>query len=300
METPNFDPRSYLTGRVALPPWLAAKKSRPFGFGDRITLANGVSGVLPISIHDDAYFLVEQIQIVSSDRSVNQDKATCLIVDTTSSVQWSNVAVPIRDLGGLGGNPKFLLDPNILRPSSTLQLQFTNNSGSTATYYVLLGGRKIYGLTKQEADFLTRRQWFQYVASQAALTAGQANVDTKLNVYNESDFLIKRFLSQTLINEILAATAGTESAEVLLQIRDTTSDVNLFNQQIAARLLFGFGQGLTINGQAVWSLGQPFTLKKPHLIRRNGQVVVTATNLANSTIAASPLVFEGIRIFDPV
>ncbi len=35
---------------------------------------------------------------------------------------------------GIGGNPKFLLDPNILRPASTLQIQITNNIGASATF----------------------------------------------------------------------------------------------------------------------------------------------------------------------
>lgn len=295
----NFDPRSYLTGRVALPPWLSAKKSRPFGFSGRITITNGATGISPILIHDDAHFLVEQIQIISSNQTVSQDLATALIVDTTSSTQWSNVPVPIRDLGGIGNNPKFLLDPNILRPSSTLQVQITNNIGSTATFYILLMGRKIYDLTKQEVDFLTRRQWFQYVLALPAQTAGQANLETKLNIYNESDFILKRLMSQQLVNEIINATAGSESAEVLIQLRDSISDVNLFDNQVAARLLLGFGQGETIAGSATWSLGQPFTLKKPWLLRRNGQIVATTTNLANATIAASLVTLEGIRLYDP-
>lgn len=311
-EQQQYDGRRYLTGRDALPPWLAAKKSRPFGFSGtgttaagvtqpgRITVANGATAILPVLIHDDAYFLVEQIQILSSLQTVSQDLVTVLITDTTSSTQWSNVAVPLRDLAGFGAAPKFLLDPNILRPSSTLQIQITNNSGSDATFYPLLMGRKIYGLTKGEADFLTRRQWFQYVLALPAQTAGLANLATPLNIYNESDFMVKRFLSQTLCNAIISATAGTESAETLIQLRDSISDVNLFDNAVAARLLFGFMQGETINGQANWSIGNPFTLKKPWLLRRNGQIVATTTNLANATIGASSLVLEGIRIFDPV
>ncbi len=306
-EAQQYDGRRYLTGRDPLPPWLAAKKSRPFGFSGsngalpgRVTIADGATATYPILIHDDAYFLVEQIQILSSLQTVSQDKITVLITDTTSSTQWSNVAVPLRDMSGFGANPKFLLDPNILRPSSTLQLQITNNSGSSVTIYPLLMGRKIYGLTKGEADFLTRRQWFQYVLSLPAMTAGQANLATSLNIYNESDFILKRFSSQQLINEIINATAGSESAEMLIQLRDSISDVNLFDNPVAARLLFGFSQGETIAGSATWSLGQPFTLKKPWVLRRNGQIAATTTNLANATIAASALTFEGIRVFDPV
>lgn len=312
MDAKNYDGRRYLIGKDSLPPWLKDKKSRPFGFSGigasasatptpgRITIANGTTGTLPIQIHDDAYFLVEQIQILSSLQTVDQDKATVLITDTTSSTQWSNVAVPLRDLAGLGSNPKFLLDPNILRPSSTLQLQITNNSGSDATFYPLLMGRKVYNLTKGEADFLTRRQWFQYVLALPAHTAGQANVATNLNIYNESDFLVKRFYSQELINALINATAGTESAEMLIQLRDSISDVNLFDNAVAARLLFGATQGETIAGSATWAYGQPFTLKKPWLLRRNGQIIATTTNLANATIAATKLTLEGIRIFDPV
>lgn len=307
MNPQEYDGRRYLTGRDPLPPWLAAKKSRPFGFSGsngalpgRVTVADGATATYPILIHDDAYFLVEQIQMLSSLQTVDQDKVTVLITDTTSSSQWSNVAVPMRDMSGFGANPKFLLDPNILRPSSTLQLQITNNSGSDATFYPLLMGRKIYGLAKQEADFLTRRQWFQYVLTLPAMTAGQANLSTALNIYNESDFILKRFLSQELVNALINATAGSESAEMLIQLRDSISDTNLFDNPVAARLLFGFGQAEMIAGDAAWSNGQPFTLKKPWVLRRNGQIAATTTNLANATIAATRLTFEGIRVFDPV
>lgn len=299
-ENKDFDPRAYLTGRVSLPPFIAGKKSRPFGFTGRQTIGSATTGTIPIQIHDDAYFLVEQIQIKSSLQTTAGDAATAQIIDTTSSTQWSNVAVPIRDMGGLGASPKFLLDPNILRPASTLQVQVTNNTGGSATFYILLMGRKIYGLTKPEVDFLTRRLWFQYVLQLPALTAGSTNLETKLNIYNESDFLVKRLLSQQLVNAIIGATAGAESSEVLIQLRDSVSDVNLFDQQVSASLLFGMIQGAVPTAAANFSYAEPFTLKKPWLLRRNGQVVATTTNLASTTIAASSLVFEGIRTFDPV
>lgn len=304
---PQFDLRQYIQGRVPLPPWVHGKKQKPFAFsgktinaaGTATAIANAGTGVITINIHDDAYFLVEQIQMMSSLQTSSQDLATVQFTDTTTSQPWSNVAVDMRDAAGTGQNPKYLSDPNILRPSSTFVAQITNNTGSSAEFYLLLVGRKIYGLSDQEATILTRRMWFQYVMAVSSIAASTNNASGALQIFNESDFKLKKLLSQDLINTIMGAAAGSESAEIECQFRNTTSDENLFNQAAAARLIFGMKQGENpITGNAAWVNGSEFCLKKPWDIRRNSQIAGTFNNLSTDATGAFNLTFEGIRIFD--
>ena len=117
--------RDYLKGRIPYPQWLLQKRQRPFSYPDDIQIANGASGRLDIKIHDDADFVIEAVQIISSLQTAAQDLATVQITDTTSAMPWSNVAVPLRDLAGKGDSTKYLSDPNIVRPTSTVAVQIT-------------------------------------------------------------------------------------------------------------------------------------------------------------------------------
>ena len=296
----QFDNRLYITGRVGIPPWLLAKKSKPFVFTGALNgLVAAASQPVTIQIHDDAYFLVEEIQILSSDLTVTQDQSTVQITDNSQSQSWSNIPIPLRDLAGHGWAPKYLSDPNILRPTSSITLQITNNSAGTLSYSVALVGRKIYGVTADEANIVTRRMWYQYGLSVPSLAGSALNQQFNLNIYNESDFLLKKLISQQLIDGVLAATGGAINQEVMIQLRDTTNDTYLFSDFCAARLVFGMYQGGQTATGASWGTGQPFCLKKPWLLRRNGVFQVTLNNNATSAYANGfILVFEGIRIFD--
>jgi len=294
-----FDVRHYILGRRALPPSILAKESRVFVYPGSITVVNGQTGNLSINIHDDAYFLVEQIQIISSDQTVNQDKATVQITDTTSSQSWSNIPVPLRDLAGNGNNPKYLAHPNILRPSSNLVFAITNNSGADATYYVALVGRKIKGITAADVNLLVRRMWYQYVLNVTALGASALNQRFSLQVYNESDFMLYKLLSQELVNAVIGATGGAVSQEVTFNLKDTTTDTDLMADFVAARLLFGAMQSDQLPTANIWGQGAPFCLKKPWLIRRNGIIQGTFNNLSTTAHTSGfKLTLEGIRIFD--
>jgi hypothetical protein len=294
-----FNPKHYLLGRVALPPWVHDLRQRPFFYADDLSIANGTSGRLDIQIHDDAHFLVEGIHIISGDQTRSQDQATVQITDTTSGRTWSNDAIPLRDLAGKGDSPMYLNEPNLLRPTSTLAVQITNNIGSTAQFYVMLHGRKIYDMRKDQADFLTRRLWFQYRMNVASLAASAVDTVAALQVYADSDFFVKKLLSSQLINAVIGATGGAESQEVMLNLRDTVADVNLFSEKAAARLVFGMRAGEIFASNASWANGQPFCLKKPWLIRRNSVIEGRFDNRSTTAISSGfNLVFEGIRVFD--
>lgn len=295
----RFRERDYLLGRVPLPPWIHNYKSRPFVYGEDKSIANGASGRIDVTMDDDSHFLVEGISIISSDQTRSQDLATVQITDTTSGRNWSNDAVPLRDLAGKGDSAKILTDPNIMRPTSSLAVQITNSIGSTAQFYVAFIGRKIYDLPKEKADFLAQRAWYQYVMNAPALTAGISDVKATLQIYKDADFIVKRMLSSQLIGQIIGATAGAESAEVMMNLRNTGSDVTLCNKKLAARLLLGQLAGEVFSNAASWGNGAAFPLKKPWLVRRSSTIEGAFDNRANATIAASKLVLEGASIYNP-
>lgn len=298
--TVPFDPKHYILGRIALPPSVAQKKSKPFVFtGSTGALATNATATVTIQIHDDAYFLVEEIQIISSILDNTQDKATVQITDNSQSQSWSNIALPIRDVGGSGHYPKYLSDPNILRPTSTISFQITNNNASTANYYILLVGRKIYGVTNDDITLLQRRMWYQYGLNVTSLGSSALQKAFTLQIYNESDFLLKKLLSQQLINQVFANSGGSLDQEVLIQLRNTVDDTYLFSDYVPARAVFGMHSGAQVSTANSWGTGEANCLRKPWLLRRNSILQATLTNDSTTNISSGfILVFEGIRIFD--
>lgn len=301
-----FDPRHYVLGRVKLPPDVARLPSQWFCYeGDTdeangVQLADGDSTVIPIQIDDSAYFLVEKIHMISGLHTVSQDKALVQVTDTTTSKPWSDSAVPMRDFAGKGDSPKYLHDPLIVRPTATLNVQITNNTGSACAFYVNLEGRKIYGITEDQASLLMRRQWFQYVIPFASgLGASAVATKAQVKVINDSDFLVKRLLSQQLINATIGLTGGALSNEVMMQLRDVNGDRNYFTNPAPARLVLGSHAGETISGGASWSNAAPNACMKPILIRRNSILQASLTNKSTTTISdAFNITLEGIKVYD--
>ena len=306
----NFRERDYVLGRIKVPPEVLSLPSRFFVYAadtaqnatSTLTnglITNGASATVQIQVDDSSYFLVEAISIISGLQTVSQDLATAQITDTTTARAWSDLVVPLRDLGGKGDAPKYLTDPQLLRPTSTVNVQITNSTGSSAAFYVALIGRKIYGMREDLASIMLRRLWFQYVINFSAGLAASA-VATKANalIYNESDFMLKRILSQQLINAVYGATGGAESQEIMMQLRDSNGDRNYFNQKLPARLVMGSHAGEVTSVANSWSNGNPVNFLKPILVRRNALIEADLDNKSTATISAFRLTLEGCRIFD--
>lgn len=293
----EFKPQDYILGRVAVPPWILSKVQRPFIYSGKKTIADGATARLDVQIQDDAYFLIEGIQIIAPGvPPTEMDKASVQITDTTTGRNWSNQAVPLRDIAGIGTNPKWLSDPNILRPSSTLAIQITNNSGASNTFFVALVGRKIYDVKESEAVLLNRRLWSQYVLTIPVLAASAADVVASVQIYNNADFLVKK-LSSTQLWGSATLTPGPESGEILFNLKDTTTDKTLFDQKILAKLILGSLQTWIMPGLPAW--GQAFSLRKPWLLRRNGKISGYFDNQSTDpTPATIDIVMEGVSIFD--
>jgi hypothetical protein len=305
----NFRPRDYVTGRVKLPPDVAALASQWFcytasiGETNGVQLADGASTTIPVQIDDSAYFLVEGIHAISSLQDINQDKIMIQVTDTTTSRPWSDLPVPLRDFAGKGDSPKYLSDPQIVRPTGTLSVQITNNTGSAIDLYVAFIGRKIYGVTEEMANLLMRRSYFQYVANFAGLAASATGLEpgsnAKVKVINDSDFLVKRLLSQQLINATIGLAVGALSSEVMMMLRDSNGDRNYMDNPVPARLLLGSNAGETSTLANQWGNGSPMSLVKPILIRRNSILQIKLSNKSVGAIASEfNITLEGVKVYD--
>lgn len=292
----------YLLGRVKYPSWLASLKQKPYTYNLDQNITNGATSLFAIQVQADSYFMVESINIIPAVIGA-YESFTVQISDTTLSQPWSNVPVPLRDIAGRGDNPKYLPSPNLLRPSSVLNVSIVNSQGSNQQVYVAISGRKIYGLSDDQVRFLTRRMWFQYVLGLPAISNGVTSQYSSVNIFNESDFLCKS-LSATSVHQFVVntASAGSVSSEILCQLRDLTSDNSFFASKLPVRLVAG---GMWIpykSGGASFTNGQPNVLRRPILIRRNGQVQGEFDNLSGTSLSANVgyITLEGIRIFDAV
>lgn len=295
-QTPaTFNPQDYLTGRVLLPPSVYAKRQYPFFYAGQITIAQDVTSILSILMDPDAHFLCEGISIVPGNNTAYEN-AFVQITDASRGTPWSNATVNLRDIAGKGDSPKYLSDPQIVSPSATLQIAITNSIAATVTYYVVLHGRKIYDLSDAEATFLSKRMWFQYVMTLPTMTNGQLNQTTVLQIFNQSSFTIKKLLSTDIIHFVLSATAGTESAEILMQLKDAVTDQNFFSQRLAARLVVGSYYSNFASGNN-YTNAEPFCLRKPIVIQANGSLQGTFANRSVTTATGLKLTLEGTRVF---
>ena len=132
----------------------------------------------------------------------------------------------------------------------------------------------------------------------SSVTGQQVN----LQLFNESDFILSNILSWTAWKAIMAASGGSVSQEIKCNFRDTSSDRNFFNQNLALRLVVGSTYSLNVTGgvyvpYCAVPYGQ-YRWVKPLFIRRNGMIQGTFDNLSTSATGAFPIIFEGARIFD--
>lgn len=294
----TYTPQDYLIGNCRLPPDVASLPQKSYIYGGDISVLNNGSAILSLALDADSHFLVEGIEILSSLQTAAGDAATIQITDTTYSQPWSNVAVPMRDLAGYGGITHELKWPNMLAPTATINLNITNLGGATQQFYVALHGRKFYNLTDAQRAFLMQRMFYQYVMQVPLLAASSFGTNVNMQLFNESDFIIDKMMSYQMWNEIMGNTIGAVSGEVKCNFRDTSSDRNFYNQNLALRLVIGtyFAPVTNAGNYVPWSEGQ-FRWIKPMFIRRNGQIQGTFDNLATTTVLASSIIFEGARVW---
>jgi hypothetical protein len=270
---------------------------KDFIYGDDVSIASGSSGRIDLAMDADAHFLVEGIQILSSLQTSSDDLFTVQMSDSTYSQTWSNVAVPVRDLAGVGSSVKRFHYPNILAPTGTLTALITNNTGSTAQFYVAIYGRKVYDVTAQERAFLMKRMWYQYVMTVASIAASTNGSKVQLQIFNESDFIWRRMLSWELHKAVLTGTIGAVSGEINMILRDTSTGMNYFSKKICARLITGALRSIQQASATAYVAGDTFEWSMPQFIRRNAIVEGEFDNLATTATGQFRLILEGARVF---
>jgi hypothetical protein len=295
-----YTPQDYLIGNCRIPPDVASLPQKSYVYGGDISILSTSSGRLDLQMDADSHFLVEGIEILSSLQTVAGDSALVQITDTTYSQPWSNVPVPMRDIGGYGSMVHELTFPNMIAPTGTVSLNITNNGGNTQQFYVALHGRKFYNVTDAQRAFMLQRMFYQYVMAVPSLLGSAVGIVASLQLFNESDFILYKMLSYQAWQAIMGASGGSVSQEITCNFRDTSSDRNWYNKFLALRLVIGAYFAPVINGGTYvpWS-DSPFRFIKPMFIRRNGLIEGTFNNIAASSLVAFNVVFEGARVWTP-
>jgi len=291
------DAADYLSGRARIWSGLKTKRMKDYIYGDDISIVNGSSGRIDLAIDADAHFLVEGVQILSSLQTGSDDLFTVQISDSTYSQTWSNAAIPGRDVAGRGDTMKRFHYPNLLAPTGTLTFSLTNNTGSTAQFYVAAYGRKVYDITAQERAFLMKRMWYQYVMTVASIAASTNSSKVQLQIFNESDFLWRRTLSWELHKAVLTGTIGAVSGEINCTFRDTSTGMNFFSKKLCGRLVMGALRSIQQASATPYVAGDTFEWSMPQFVRRNAIIEGEFDNLATTATGQFRVVFEGARIF---
>jgi len=322
-----YSPARFKYGGVPLPPWLEKKQQRPYFYGGNTaggnTTSNGLvttffSPVQTLQIDRDSHFLCEGIGLTATSNPSGSQSAnfggpwTLQVQDLTSNLSWSNLPIPQLDIaGGTSGNFSYFKDPFLIRPSTILRLNTSLRYVQTnvnSLYYVLYG-RKVYDLSLAEEKFFSKRHWYQYAVNlPTTLTHGNVLFTTELQLFSDSDFVLKRIsCSEILLAIAQANSAAGNNDDVLLNIRDTSIDRSFFTKKISLRSVGGAWMVPIYNNNLnlwLWTNAAPFEFERPIFIKRNSILELTienpapSTNLSFSTDNPGTVTFEGIRIFD--
>lgn len=313
----NKEEKAYLTGRIPLPEWIKSKRMVPYVYGtyaQNQTLPKTYS----VQMDDDSYFLVDSVCIAIYQQGSPVNLYTYYIntlfqiTDTTQGRPWSNAALTFGDVSGMGVSPRVLKEPNILFPGTIMRIYAVSGNAGFNNFYAAFFGRKVYGLTSGEVQFLNARLSYQF-----SLATGGMNVNGKASftdaVYKDSDFLVKRLLGSS--NYYSAVDNLTEppfqnsqsdgSTGMTFNIFSQKAQKYMFNQPVPfAHILGSYTQPVipwiqTISptyGQGNLTFGDAYHLKKPFLVKAGDALEVQAQNLYLNPEGFS-LVLDGVRMF---
>lgn len=294
-----YTPNDYLTGRVSMPPWFRYKQQRFYvqAFQNILTAAVASNEV---TLDGDSFFLLEGINIVTVPSEDNSVTLNVQFSDTSKGQPWSIGNLVFRNTTGRGDTTKYFTQPTLLRPSTSIIFS-TNNTTAQPVYGSLIG-RKVYGLTEAEARFLLRRMWYQY---DILITAIPPSATDTFNVltYADSDFhLWKMFCSRGIFFTNSEIAAGNAPSELMVTLKDATSNRSLMNKPVPIRLIAG-SMIPTQNGGTtpdVVTLGDGFKLPIPFFVKRNSTLLLEVTNQNSIDDLSGPTNFtlEGCRVFD--
>jgi len=293
-----YDPSAYLMGLVPTPPWLRYKKQQFYAYPFESNINTPINQQPQVTMEGDSFFMLEAINVVAADpTSVTINNLKISFADTSRGLNWMPNLVDIGNATGRGDGTKYLSHPSFFKPLSTILFSLNSNPTTTPVYGALIG-RKIFGLTKQEADFLMRRTWIQYdvlVGPLTALASGNAMNSYPVQIANDSDFYLWKIYSTEAIQY------SNTNKPILASIRDVTTNKNIISQAAHVFLIAGQSYPLAANTPTVGITGDGFTLPIPRLIKRNSTVLIdilnTDTNTSN-TFGPANFTLEGVRVFD--
>lgn len=293
-----YTPDLYLNGLYALPPWLSYKKQRFYSYSFSSTINTPNQQQSLINMDGDSFFLLEAINLIAVNESgQNQVPVNVSFSDTSKGINWSPSNVTFSDIGGLGANTRYIGFPTFFKPGSTIYYQLTNDVAAGVPVYGSFIGRKIFGLTFDEAAFLARRVWYQYAVSIGPLAPATSN-SYPIQTANDSDFYFWR------ISCAAGIAYSKASGQLLVNVRDITTDKNILANPCEIQTIAGeqYAQNASnLNGSLY---GRVFSFGTPRLIKRNATVIVDIQNLnpsgASFGAVTSPveLTLEGVRVFD--
>ena len=278
---------------VQLPPWLRYKRQQFYAYAFDATPNTPVNQQQAVTLEGDSFFLLEGINILSrtiTDSDLNTLKIS--FSDTSKGVNWSPNSIVFPNVSGRGDCTKYLSHPTLFKPSSTLLYSINQSTGSV---YGSLIGRKIFGLSRDEANFSMKRIWYQYDILIGPLAYSSSNY-FPVQTANDSDFYFYKFYSAEGIYY------SKTYAPLLMTLRDATTNKNIFNNQTDVQTFTGQQYGLSPTVTAGTLTGKGLSFSVPRLIRRNSTLIVDVTN--TSIVSSDPdfgpanFTLEGVRVFD--
>lgn len=295
-----YEPLDYLTGRTRVPPWFKFKRTRFYAYAFQSILTSATASN-EITLDGDSFFLLEGINIITNPASDNSTTLNVQFSDTSKGQPWSIGNLNFRNVVGRGDNTKWFTQPTLLRPSTSVI--FTVNNSSTTPVYGTLIGRKVWGLTEREAQFLLRRMWYEYDIFFGPLSASATDT-FQVQTYADSEFYLwQMYCSQGNAFTNTQLTAGTQPSDLTVMLRDATSNKNLMPKPTPIRLLAGSKVTTLDTGATpdITTLGNGFRLPIPMVIKRNSTITLEMTNTnASNSIGTTFFNFtlEGCRVFD--
>lgn len=129
-----------------------------------------------------------------------------------------------------------------------------------------------------EGNIVNTKVFFVYSVIISAIASGSTGAG-QFTVQADSDFLIQQLVGQQIVSNAAVADPYTT-----IQITDTGSSFNLFDQPQLFRTVFG-------------TATLPFILPAPKLLKRNAAINVNLTNVNSGAAATYYLSFIGQRIY---
>jgi hypothetical protein len=242
-----------------------------------VTVGAGLSVPVAIPTYPDSYMVVKKLTATGtvSPLALAGNSFTALIYNSATGRTLQNIPVNAFNLfGGLdaAGNslPAVLKDPIILPPSSNIQIQLTDLSGSSNRIQLTFSGYRWFNLAKPPVVSRSgkRLEWFQNGLNVTLAANGGAN--QTLRIDSDADFLVRKIMA-------------TQAVNFSGQISDSSSKDTWSDQ-------------LVDMGNLVGKAAFPFWLPKPKLLAANSSVSFQFQDLSG-TGGTFQLVLEGAKVY---